>query len=85
MILRQAKRLVILVIGATVMALGVAMLVLPGPGIVVVLAGLGILATEFVWARHWLRKAQEGATNGYSGIKSSLRFFKRRPADRKDQ
>jgi len=84
-IFRQAKRLVIFLIGATVIALGVAMLVLPGPAIIVIPTGLGILATEFVWARHLLRRLREGATNGYSGIKSSFGFFKRRPANRKDQ
>lgn len=47
---RNLKRLVVLVLGVTVLAAGVAMLVLPGPGVLIIIAGLAILATEFVWA-----------------------------------
>ena len=56
---RSAKRLVIALIGFTVLAIGVAMLVLPGPAIVVIPVGLGILTTEFVWARTLLKKVKE--------------------------
>lgn len=54
--LRWAKRIVVAAIGGTVMFIGVAMVVLPGPAFVVIPLGLAILATEFVWARRWLRK-----------------------------
>lgn len=54
--LRMARRIVIATIGGTVVLIGVAMLVLPGPAVVVIPLGLAILATEFVWARRWLRK-----------------------------
>ncbi len=50
--LRQLKRFVVALVGGTILLLGIAMLVLPGPAIVVIPLGLGILATEFVWARH---------------------------------
>jgi tellurite resistance protein TerC len=61
--LRQARRLVIAVIGGTVLLLGIVMFVTPGPGFLGVLAGVAILATEFAWAR-WLlheikRRAQQ--------------------------
>ncbi len=52
--LKQAKRLVMIVVGFTVLAIGIAMIVLPGPAVVVIPLGLGILATEFVWARKLL-------------------------------
>src|SRR4030095_9340132 len=52
--LRTAWRVVVGVVGTTVLALGLAMLVLPGPGLLVIPIGLGILASEFVWARRWL-------------------------------
>ena len=55
---QQAKRLIIAVAGFTVLAIGTAMIVLPGPAIVIIPIGLGILATEFVWARSLLRKAK---------------------------
>ena len=57
--LRQAKRAVITVAGFTVLGIGIAMIVLPGPAIIVVPVGLGILATEFVWARALLKHAKE--------------------------
>ena len=57
--LRQAKRIVITVVGFTVLGIGVTMIVLPGPAIIVIPIGLGILATEFVWARTLLKHAKE--------------------------
>ena len=50
--------MVISVVGATVLLIGVALLVLPGPAFVVIPVGLAILATEYAWARRWLRKAR---------------------------
>jgi len=52
---RQAKRLIIGTIGFTVVLIGAAMIVLPGPAVLVIPAGLGILATEFIWARRLLK------------------------------
>jgi tellurite resistance protein TerC len=57
--LKKAKRIVIAVVGSTVLAIGVTMIVLPGPAIVVIPVGLGILATEFVWARSLLNRIRE--------------------------
>ncbi len=56
---RQARRLVVAVVGGTVLIGGVAMLVLPGPGLLVIPLGLAILATEFVWARWVLSRVTE--------------------------
>lgn len=55
----QAKRLVVTVIGFTILAAGVVMIVLPGPAIVVIPIGLAVLATEFIWARELLVKVKE--------------------------
>jgi hypothetical protein len=52
------KRILVLVGGGTVLALGVAMILLPGPAVIVIPAGLAILAIEFAWARRWLRAAR---------------------------
>lgn len=57
--LGQAKRLVVMVIGFTILAAGVAMIVLPGPAFVVIPVGLALLATEFIWARKLLDMAKE--------------------------
>lgn len=46
------------VIGGTIFLIGVAMLVLPGPAFIVIPIGLGILATEFAWARRAIRRAR---------------------------
>jgi hypothetical protein len=57
--LGQAKRLIIIGTGFTVLAAGVAMIVLPGPAVVVIPVGLMILATEFVWAQKLLATVKE--------------------------
>ena len=45
------------------MLIGIAMIVLPGPAIVVIPIGLGILGLEFAWARYWLRKLRATAND----------------------
>ena len=57
--IRAARRVVIGVVGVTVILVGVALIVLPGPAFIVIPIGLGILAIEFEWARRWLRRARE--------------------------
>lgn len=54
--LRQARRIVIAVVGSTLIAIGAAMLITPGPGWLMILLGLGILSAEFMWARRLLRR-----------------------------
>jgi uncharacterized protein (TIGR02611 family) len=56
---KKVKRLVIGVIGFTVLLIGIAMIVLPGPAFIVIPVALGILATEFVWARRLLKKVKQ--------------------------
>lgn len=56
---RQARKIVIAVTGGTVILAGIAMLVLPGPGWLTIFAGVGILATEFAWARWVLKVSKE--------------------------
>lgn len=58
------RRLIVGVIGGTVLLIGIALMVLPGPAFVVIPLGLAILATEFVWARRWLQKARSLVTVG---------------------
>ena len=55
------RRLIVFVIGSTILIAGLLMLVLPGPGILVIIVGLAILATEFVWAERLLIRARERA------------------------
>jgi hypothetical protein len=58
-VFRQARRVLILLVGGTVLIAGIALIVLPGPAIIVIPAGLSILAIEFAWARRWLRRARK--------------------------
>ena len=53
--MKQIKRLMVMVLGGTVLAIGLALVVLPGPAFIVIPLGLAILAMEFAWARRWLR------------------------------
>lgn len=57
--LKSAGRIAVTIAGSIVLAIGIAMIVLPGPAIVFIPAGLAILATQFHWARRtldWLKK-----------------------------
>jgi len=56
--MRHVRTIVVAVVGATVLALGIALIVLPGPAFLVIPAGLAILAIEFAWAGRWLRSAR---------------------------
>jgi uncharacterized protein (TIGR02611 family) len=69
------KKFFIGLIGGTVVLIGVAMLVLPGPGALVIAGGLAILATEFIWARRALRNAKGAVAKvrRKSGLKEWLR------------
>ena len=53
------RKLIVAVIGGTVLLIGIVLIVLPGPAFIVIPVGLAILATEFAWARHALKRARE--------------------------
>jgi uncharacterized protein (TIGR02611 family) len=73
---RSTKRIVVTVVGFTLVALGIVLLVVPGPGILVLAAGLAVLATEYAWARKMLDSAKRRAAalraraRGRSGTQS---------------
>ena len=56
------------------------MLVLPGPGILVIIAGLAILATEYVWAERLLRMAKDEGHPGQGQGPSQEARARRRAA-----
>ena len=58
---RTLWKIIIAVVGASVILFGVALFFTPGPAIVVIPLGLAILATEFVWAARVLRAFKERA------------------------
>ena len=52
----RVRKLIVAVIGSTVVLFGLALIILPGPAVVVVPLGLALLATEFAWARRLIRR-----------------------------
>ncbi len=58
--LPQAKRVTKIVIGFTLLVVGIALIVLPGPATVVIPLSLAILAGEFVWAKKLLERFNSG-------------------------
>jgi len=70
-----ARRIAIGLVGGSVLLVGIAMTVLPGPALLVIPAGLGILGLEFAWARRWLKTVRDRAThwvNGHRGPRTGL-------------
>ncbi len=56
-----AKRFAVTILGVALLVVGVVLMILPGPGILLIVAGLAVLATEYVWARRLLVKAKGSA------------------------
>jgi tellurite resistance protein TerC len=57
--MKLLKKTLVILLGGSVLVVGLAMLVLPGPAFVVIPTALAILAVEFVWARRWLAWLRE--------------------------
>jgi uncharacterized membrane protein YbaN (DUF454 family) len=67
--LQQARRVIKIVIGFTVVLFGVVGLFLPFlQGIITIVLGLAILGTEFLWARRLMKRFQDGANNMKNSI-----------------
>ena len=60
---KAGRRIVVGVVGATVLLIGIIMIVTPGPALVVIPVGLAILSIEFTWARLWLKRLRESISN----------------------
>jgi uncharacterized protein (TIGR02611 family) len=65
---RNGQRIAVTIAGFAVMLAGVALLVLPGPGWLLIFIGLGILSTEYHWARRLLAKAKEKAEQAKNAV-----------------
>jgi hypothetical protein len=63
---KLARRIAVTIVGVTILAIGLIMIVAPGPAIVVIPIGLAILGLEFAWARHWLKRIRQGISAGNS-------------------
>lgn len=76
-IARSSKRIAISVVGGALVVAGLAMLVLPGPGILVVALGFAVLGTEYVWAatalEHTKRTAEAAGRIARTGAVKAAR------------
>jgi uncharacterized protein (TIGR02611 family) len=59
--LALTTKIVVTLVGGLVLLAGVIMIFTPGQGILMIILGLAILATEYTWAARWLKKAKEKA------------------------
>lgn len=71
--MRRFAVVAVAVVGGTLTLAGVALLVLPGPGFVLVAAGLALLATKFTWAARPLAYAKDKAQVGMDEVAQSRR------------
>ena len=68
---RWARRIAVALVGGTVLAIGIALIVLPGPALVVIPLGLAILGIEFAWARAWLRRVRQHSSDLVNRIRKT--------------
>lgn len=67
------RRLVVALVGFSVLLIGLIMVVGPGPAILVIPLGLGILGLEFRWARRLLRYARQRLQSGIEDLSRRTR------------
>ena len=56
---KQTKKAAVTLVGLILILAGLIMLLTPGPGLLVIILGLSVLATEYVWANHLLSRAKD--------------------------
>ncbi len=83
-IARNGKRVAVTIAGFVVLLAGVALLVLPGPGWLLIFIGLGILSTEYVWARRLLMAAKRKAEQAKDAVMQRKNGRGERKATRRD-
>jgi tellurite resistance protein TerC len=60
---KLAKRIAITVVGVSILAIGIVMIIAPGPAFILIPVGLAILGLEFAWARLWLKRLRESISS----------------------
>ncbi len=86
LVLRHVRRVVVFIFGISILLAGIVMIVSPGPAVVVIPLGLGILATEFLWARRLLDSLKRRLTDAHTAASEAplprwIRFFLRKKAE----
>lgn len=74
-----ARRIAISIAGATVLLIGIIMIVTPGPALVLIPVGLAILGLEFAWARLWLRRLRERISARNAAVRGERAEIHRQP------
>lgn len=67
--LKKVKKLIVALIGFTILIIGFVVIFTPGPAVIIIPVGLAVLATEFVWAEKLLRRFKEKMNNFRNGLK----------------
>lgn len=70
---RSSKRIGVTLLGLLLLAAGAVMMVTPGPGIVAIIAGLAVLATEYTWAEVMLDRVKEKARRAGDAVRRRRR------------
>jgi len=60
---KVAKRIIVTVVGLSILVIGIVMIIAPGPALILIPVGLAILGLEFAWARHWLKRLRQGISS----------------------
>lgn len=60
---KVAKRIVVTIVGLSILVIGIVMIIAPGPALILIPVGLAILGLEFAWARHWLKRLRQGISS----------------------
>lgn len=68
---RLARRIIVAIVGSTLLLIGIVLLVAPGPAFAVIPIGLAVLALEFAWARRWLRRFRTMANDLVAGVRGN--------------
>ena len=75
---RNSKRIAVTVVGGVVLLAGMAMLVFPGPAVLVIPLGFAILGTEYAWAANAVDKSKRVADAAGRRTKSGAQALKRK-------
>ena len=70
---KQIRKLVIFLIGISIVLIGCVLFFTPGPAIIVIPVGLAVLATEFIWAKKLLKKFKETTSSISRSTKNAIR------------
>lgn len=71
-----AKRILLEILGWTVLVVGILALFLPGPGLLLTFSGLAILSTQYAWAKRWMHPVRMRALRGAAeGVETPFRIF----------